>query len=180
MEITLAQLQAIMPNAKQRASVFLAPLNAAAKEFEITTPERIAAWLAQVAHESGELRYTEEIASGEAYEGRRDLGNSHPGWGKLYKGRGLIQLTGFLNYTALMMALGIDCVEHPEIVAEPVNACRSAGWFWKDRNLNALADKGDFLTISTRVNGKNKDGLPNGWESRKAYYEKAKEVLCSH
>jgi len=178
MEITLAQLTAIMPYAKNRASVFLAPLNAAMAEYDINTPLRVAAFLAQVAHESAELRYTEETASGAAYEGRKDLGNVHPGWGKLYKGRGLIQTTGYFNYLKTMMALGVDCVEHPELLSLPENACRSAAWFFKDRGLNALADSQDFLTLSIRVNGKNKvTGLPNGWAERQAYFKKAKEVL---
>jgi putative chitinase len=177
MELTLAQLVAIMPYAKKRASLFLAPLNAAMQEFSINTHLRMAAFLAQTGHESGQLLYTEEIASGSAYEGRKDLGNTHPGWGVLYKGRGLIQITGFYNYTAVMMALDIPCVEHPEILKEPVNACRSAAWYWSDRGLNALADQGtdeSFTTITRRVNG----GL-NGIQDRLSLYHTAKEVLCS-
>lgn len=178
MELTLEQLVAIMPYAKSRASVFLAPLNAAMKEFDINTPLRMATFLAQIAHESGELRYTEEIASGEAYEGRKDLGNVQPGWGRRFKGRGLIQTTGYFNYLKTMMALDIDCVEHPELLATPVNACRSAAWFFKDRGLNELADEGNFLLVSIRINGRNKKtGLPNGWDARQAYFKRTREVL---
>jgi putative chitinase len=176
MEITLAQLISIAPSSKPRASVFLAPLNAAMKEFEIdASPARIAAFLAQILHESGSLLYTEEIASGASYNGRKDLGNTHPGWGELYKGRGLIQITGYYNYTAVMMALGIDCVEHPEILKEPVNACRSAAWFWKDRNLSSLADQNTdeaFIKITKRVNGGT-----NGLQDRISFYHRAKEIL---
>lgn len=177
MELTLAQLISILPYSKPRASVFLAPLNAAMKEFNINTPERVAAFIAQVGHESGQLRYVRELASGEAYEGRKDLGNTHPGWGVLYKGRGLIQITGYLNYTQVMMALDIDCVEHPELLEQPENACRTAAWWWADRGLNALADVGtedSFKKITKKING----GL-NGWDDRLSLYTKAKEVLCS-
>ena len=74
-------LRAIMPHAGARAEVFAPHLAAAAEEFEINASARIAAWLAQLAHESGELRYTRELADGTAYEGRRDLGNIAPGDG---------------------------------------------------------------------------------------------------
>jgi putative chitinase len=176
MEITLAQLVAVMPYAKKRASVFLAPLNAAMQEFSINTPLRMAAFLAQICHESGQLLYTEEIASGSAYEMRRDLGNTQPGDGKRFKGRGLLQITGRTNYIKVMLALNIDCLLHPEILAEPVNACRSAAWWWSDRGLCDLADLGtleSFRQITRIVNG----GY-NGWEDRLSLYLKAKEVLC--
>lgn len=175
MEITLAQLNAIMPYAKERASVFLVPLNAAMAEFQINTPLRIAAFLAQVGHESGQLRYVKELASGEAYEKRRDLGNVAPGWGVRFKGRGLIQVTGYYNYTAAMVKLDLDCVEHPELLELPVNACRVSAWWWTDKGLNQLADQGtedSFLKITKRVNGGT-----NGWEDRLALYTKAREVL---
>jgi putative chitinase len=178
MEITLAQLSAIMPYATERASVFLAPLNAAMAEFSINTPLRIAAFLAQVGHESGQLRYVREIASGDAYEGRRDLGNTHPGWGRLYKGRGLIQVTGYFNYCVMEAALKIPCTAHPELLEQPDNACRSAAYFWTSHGLNTLADQGTeaaFLTITKRINGGT-----NGWDDRLALYTKAKGVLkCS-
>ena len=96
--ITGAQLQSIMPFAKARIPSFVAPLNAAMYEFHINSPLRQAAFIAQIAHESGELRYVKEIASGAAYEGRKDLGNTQPGDGMRYKGRGLIQITGRNNY----------------------------------------------------------------------------------
>lgn len=170
--MTLSDLQAIMPAAGSRALLFLDPLNAAMAEFEINSKLRQAAFLAQVGHESGQLRYVKELASGAAYEGRADLGNSQPGDGVRYKGRGLIQLTGRANYVALMMMLNIDCVEHPEILEEPINACRSAGWFWKRNGLNEVADKGDFLKITKRINGGT-----NGLADRQELYKRALEVL---
>lgn len=152
--------------------MFLAPLNAAMEEFLINTPIRQAAWLSQVGHESGQLRYTEEIASGASYEGRHDLGNTQPGDGKLYKGRGLIMITGRFGYADCAMELEIDCLVHPEILAEPVNACRTAAWWWKKHGCNELADKGDEIGLCKRINGGT-----NGLADRQALYKVACKVL---
>ena len=148
----------------------------ALSEFEIDqTPLRIAAFLAQAAHESGEFRYMEELASGKEYEGRVDLGNTRPGDGAKFKGRGIFQLTGETNYERAGRELYDDpswLVSNPDRAAQPDNACRIAGWFWKTHGLNELADKGNFLLITKRINGGT-----NGWTSRVNYYERAKEVL---
>ena len=148
-----ATLLKIMPHAKSRVQDFLEPLNAAMREFHINTPVRQAAFLAQIAHESGELRYVEEIASGSAYEGRKDLGNTQPGDGMKYKGRGLIQITGRNNYHECGKALGVDLITNPELLETNDLACRSAAWFWAARGLNDLADKGDYIRICRRING---------------------------
>lgn len=174
--ITLDQLRAIMPHAGKRAEVFLDPLNRAMAEFEIDTPARIAAFLAQVAHESGSLRYVEEIASGKAYEGRADLGNTEPGDGERYKGRGLIQVTGRANYAQCSEAMFGDpnhLLDHPELLELPEQAARSAAWFWYSRKLNGLADAGNFERITRKING----GL-NGQADRLANWELAKAVLA--
>lgn len=170
--MTADQLRKIMPQAGSKADLFAGPLSDSMMEFDINTKARQAAFIAQIGHESGQLRYVRELASGSAYEGRKDLGNTMPGDGVKYKGRGLIQITGKANYVALMMALGIDCLENPEVLEEPVNASRSAAWFWKDRGLNELADQGNFLAITKRINGGT-----NGLEDRQALWAKAKEVL---
>ena len=166
--MTGAILQSIMPHAKSRVQDFLEPLNAAMREFHINTPVRQAAFLAQIAHESGELRYVKEIASGAAYEGRKDLGNTQPGDGMRYKGRGLIQITGRNNYAECGKAMGVDLITNPELLETNDLACRSAAWFWASRGLNDLADKGDFKRITKRING----GY-NGLKERQAYYAKA-------
>lgn len=170
--ITLGELQEIMPHAKN-AGIFVDPLNAAMGEFDIDNPERQAAFLAQIAHESGSLRYVRELASGEAYEGRADLGNTEAGDGARFRGRGLIQITGRANYRACGDALGLDLVVDPELLERPDLACRSAAWFWKAKGLNELADKGDFKLITKRING----GL-NGYQDRIAFYERAQNVLA--
>ena len=172
MDITIAQLVSIMPNATHRADIYITTLNAAMIEFKINTLSRQAAFLAQVGHESGQLLYVEEIASGAAYEGRADLGNTQPGDGIKYKGRGLIQITGRTNYAAVTMALDIDALDTPNLLCTPINACRSAAWFWNTHGLNELADAGEFQTITRRING----GL-NGESDREILWNKAKQVL---
>src|SRR5262245_16873403 len=142
--LTAAQLRAIMPKLTDaRLAEFLGPLNRAMAKYQINTPLRRAAFLGQLAHESGELRYMEEIASGEAYEGRKSLGNTKPGDGKRFKGRGPIQLTGRSNYRRAGAALGLDLENKPELVARPDVGCLVAGWFWDTHKLNALADARD-------------------------------------
>ncbi len=172
--VTLEQLRKIMPYAGGRAVVFLGPLNEAMLEFGIDTPTRQAAFLAQVCHESGSLRYVREIASGEAYEGRADLGNTNPGDGVRYKGRGLIQITGRANYRQCGKVLGLPLEQQPELLEHTEHACRSAAWFWMSRNLNTLADAGDFKAITRRING----GI-NGFADRLAAYERATDVLTA-
>jgi putative chitinase len=171
--ISVAQLRGIMPNLSVAdANRYLPHLNAAMAEGGITTPRRQAAFLAQLAHESGQLRYFEEIASGAAYEGRRDLGNTQPGDGVRFKGRGPIQLTGRANYTAASRALGVDLVSNPHLAATPEMGFRIAQWFWNSRGLNGYADAGNFDAITYRVNG----GY-NGKAARDAYWARAKAVL---
>jgi putative chitinase len=151
--MTPVDLLAIMPFAKSRIAAFFSPLVAAMGEFDINTQARQAAFLAQVGHESGQLRYVRELASGAAYEGRKDLGNIQPGDGIRFKGRGLIQITGRTNYAACGVALGLDLIARPELLEDPENACRSAGWFWKTHGLNELADSGDQVRVTKRING---------------------------
>lgn len=170
---TLQELTAIIPHSGKRAEVFLDPLNAAMQEFEINSSVREAAFLAQIAHESGSLKYVRELADGTAYELRADLGNTNPGDGRRYRGRGLIQITGRANYQACGDALGADLIGSPELLEGTDLACRSAAWYWKTHGLNELADKCDFKLITKRING----GY-NGYQERLAYYERAQKVLA--
>jgi putative chitinase len=159
-----------------RATTFLPFLEDAMHEFEINTPERQAAFLAQIGHESGGLHWLVEMwgptAAQARYETRYDLGNVAPGDGFKYRGRGLIQLTGRANYKRCGDALGVNLIDRPELLGEPALACRSAGWFWKANGCNELADSGNFERLTKRING----GL-NGYAERLALWEKAKEVL---
>lgn len=160
-----------------RAERFLDAIEAAMAEFGIDTPERQAAFLAQVGHESGGLHYTVEIwgptAQQARYEGRADLGNTEPGDGFKFRGRSLIQTTGRANYEKVGAALGLDLIENPDLLAEPVTAARAAGYFWQSHNLNALADSGDFERLTKRING----GL-NGYAERCALHDAACAVLA--
>ncbi len=141
----------------------------------IDSPLRQAHFLAQIGHESGELRFREEIASGEAYEGRADLGNTQPGDGRRFKGRGLIQLTGRANYAEYGRAINreAELLAKPELVASDPELCVDvAGWFWAKRGLNELADRDELTAITRRING----GL-NGLEDRRRLYQRAKSLL---
>ena len=175
MSLKLEQLKKIVPYAGPRAGIFLGPLNDAMDEFGIDTPARQAAFVAQIAHESGSFRYVREIASGQAYEGRRDLGNTEAGDGVRFKGRGLIQITGRANYHSCSLALYGDerLLSTPALLEEVGPACRSAAWFWKSRDLNSAADNGAFRAITKAING----GF-NGYQDRLAYYERAQAVLA--
>lgn len=171
--LTDDELRQIMPNcpAAKRAD-YLPFIQQAMQEFGITSYLRETAFLAQLAHESGELRYMEEIASGAAYEGRKDLGNTQPGDGKRYKGRGPIQLTGRANYTKYGQLLGLDLVNNPTVAATKEVGFRIAGQFWKLNGLNELADQQQFKAITKRING----GY-NGLDDRIKYYDRAKSVM---
>ncbi len=160
-----------------RATTFLPHIEAAMAEFDISTRERKAAFLAQIGHESGGLHWLVELwgptPAQSRYEGRKDLGNTQPGDGYRYRGRGLIQITGRANYTECGAALGFDLVGQPEKLGEPELAARSAAWFWDSRGLNEIADNGDFQTITKRING----GL-NGYADRVARHEAALDALA--
>lgn len=134
--------------------------------------QRLAHFMAQLIHESGSFRYMEEIASGAKYEGRADLGNTQPGDGVRYKGRGPIQITGRANYRRFGRILGIDIERHPEIAALPSIGLQLACAYWTDRGLNAFADKDDTIAITKRING----GL-NGFDDRKAALVKMKALM---
>ena len=222
MPITVQQLLQILPNAGQVAGIFVPVLNTAMNRYQIVGPKRVAAFIAQVGHESGQLtrlvenlnysadglantwpnRYAEPDGKGgylkvlvkdrqrnkpnalglslagkpeqianNVYAGR--MGNTAPGDGWKYRGRGLIQITGKNNYRACGEALGLDLIVHPELLEGPQHACMSAAWFWATNGLNTLADAGSFSKITSRINGGQ-----NGVADRQALYAKALKVLA--
>lgn len=176
MKITPEIVKAATGSTIARAALWSDALQAACDRYGIGTPTRAAAFLAQIGHESGHLIYVREIwgptPAQKRYEGRKDLGNTVPGDGKRFMGRGLIQITGRANYARAATALGLDLLNHPELLEEPANAALSAAWFWSTHGLNELADAGEFEAITRRING----GL-NGEADRVALYDAAKHAL---
>lgn len=201
MPITEQQLLQILPNAGRQAGVFVPVLNTAMNRYAILGTRRVAAFIAQVGHESGQLtRLVENLnysAEGlmKTWPSRFDLvrataaarkpeqianivyadrmGNTAPGDGWKYRGRGLIQTTGKTNYVACGDALGVGLINHPELLEQPQYAALSAAWYWSVNGLNTLADAGDLTKITRRING----GL-NGQADRQALYDKALKVLA--
>ncbi|WP_221391578.1 hypothetical protein [Dyadobacter sp. NIV53] len=149
--MTSSQLQAVACSTAANANIFLPYINQTFDRFDISTPVRQLCFMAQVSHESGGLFYTEELASGAAYEGRASLGNIHPGDGIKFKGRGLIQITGRNNYQLVSAALQADFIANPTLLGgKNISQCSpdqlkyaalSAGWFWQRAGLNVFADK---------------------------------------
>ena len=200
MPITVQQLLQILPNAGPVAGVFVPVLNTAMNRYQIVGSKRVAAFIAQVGHESGQLtrlvenlnysadvlrmtwpsRFDVDLASAVArkpaqianiaYSNR--MGNTATGDGWKYRGRGLIHITGKNNYRECGEALGLDLIAHPELLEKPQHACMSAAWFWATNGLNTLADAGTFEAITQGVNGGQ-----NGAADRQTLYAKELKVL---
>jgi putative chitinase len=182
--LTSEQLQSIMSGASsKRNREFLPFLQAAMTEFAIESPPRMAAFIAQLAHESGQFRFMEEIWGPTPAQNRyeppsslaTDLGNTEAGDGKRFKGRGPIQITGRANYQRFGDLLRMDLVSNPPLAAAPDVAFRIAGLFWSKKGLNELADQATadaFRQITKRING----GF-NGLAERQAFYAVACTVL---
>lgn len=171
--MTAQQLQQIVPElTPQKAQDIVGPLNDAMREGGMNTPLRQAAFISQVAVESDRFNTYEEYADGTQYDGRTDLGNTQPGDGPKYKGRGAIQVTGRYNYEKMSKDLGVDFVDHPELAAEPQYAFKTALWYWGNHDGNAVADGGDIKAITEMVNGGD-----HALDVRTTYYNNALKVL---
>lgn len=140
--------------------------------FKINTLFRVAHFLAQAAHETDGFATLEEYASGKDYENRPELGNTHPGDGVRYKGRGIFQLTGLDNYVKMGRRLSLDLITEPELAQNPETACHIACLYWQDHKLNVAADRDDIKAITKAING----GY-NGLASRQGYLGRAKVAL---
>lgn len=146
-----------------------------APDYGLDTVERMAMFWSQMAHETGGFRWYKELGNAKyfkKYNGRKDLGNTEPGDGPRFKGRGIIHLTGRANYTHYSKLLGVDLVNNPELAEKPEIAVRVALEYWKNRNLNKYADKEDVKAVTRRING----GY-NGLNDRKKYYNAFKTTL---
>ena len=175
--LTRDEVLFIMPLAQKRVDKFLPYINQYAPKYGVTTTLRMAHFLAQIAHESGQLQYVRELASGAAYDTgakAKMLGNTpeKDGDGQRYKGRGLIQITGKTNYKAASKALGVDFIANPDKLEEPKYAVASALWYWQSHGCNELADLNDSVKVTRRING----GM-NGLDDRLRYLGRAKQVF---
>jgi len=175
--ISLAVFQAATGLSEKMSRDWYDHVRAACWEFDIVGSVRIAAFLAQVGHESGGFVWTREIwgptAAQKRYEGRSDLGNTKPGDGFLFRGRGLIQITGRDNYQHAAAGLGVDVVADPQLLEDRALAARSAAWWWKTHGCNQLADGGDFVALTRRINGGT-----NGLADRETRWERAKKAIA--
>ena len=178
--ITLEQLQAIYREApRERLQRWLPFLNNTMEKYQINTAQRQRMFLAQIGHETGRLQWVREIWGPTPqqlrYEGTdlaRRLGNTQPGDGKRYMGRGLIQVTGRFNYQKAAEHFGLPLIDRPEMLEQPQLASDSAGWFWQRNNLNALCDMGMFEQLTRRINGGT-----NGYADRFQLYQRALSVI---
>jgi putative chitinase len=157
---------------RARRAEILPPLQEAMQAAQITPGLREAHAMAQFLHESGGFQFKRELASGRAMEGRRDLGNTQPGDGPRYKGRGWIQITGRFNYRKFGRILNLPLEQQPELAETDENAAKIACAFWSDKDLNRFADRDDIMTITRRINGGT-----NGLADRRSRLQLAKSVL---
>jgi predicted chitinase/biotin carboxyl carrier protein len=171
--LTPEQVQQIAPNLSlERATQLAGPLTQAMTAADANTAQRQSMFLAQLAQETDGFNTLEEYADGTQYEGREDLGNTEPGDGARFKGRGFIQLTGRSNYEAAGQALGLDLVGNPELASDPNVAAKAAAWYWNKRDINSAADAGDFEEVTRRING----GL-TGIDARREYQGRAQTAV---
>lgn len=174
--ITKQQIKQIAPNSKDEIiDPLVKYLNIHMPKYEVNTYLRVCHFISQSAHESASFRTLEEYASGAAYEGRKDLGNTKPGDGVRYKGRGIFQLTGRANYRTIGAKIGYDLENNPELAESPEVSVLTALEYWQSRKLNALADADNVELITRRING----GL-NGFDDRKKYLARSKQVISKN
>jgi len=203
MEIRQDQLAQILPG-NQYVEHWTDALNKILPDYDITTPQRVAAFLAQTAHESGgynalheNLNYTaqslckvwpshfntsiadqyahqpEKIAN-RAYAGRMGNGDEASGDGWNFCGRGLLQVTGRVNYQAFADSVQMNITDVPAFLQTFEGAVQSACWFWENNNLNQYADSGDFVTMTKKINGGTL-----GLDDRQHRYLQAMQVFSS-
>jgi putative chitinase len=180
MKVTSEQILYIMPYAKDRVNLYLNYINGYTDIFKINTPLRMAHFLAQIAHETNELRNVKEIGDKEYFSKydtgklKEMLGNKNAGDGYKYRGRGLIQITGRANYQAYQDSIYCrgNIMENPELLEQPLGAVKSGMWWWWSHSLNKLADKDSFLAITKTINGGT-----NGLKTRAAYLARAKKIF---
>lgn len=181
MPLLLPQLFSKFAPSAKSANDLLAGFEQHLPEYEITTPLRISHFLAQAAHETAGFIYFTELwgptDAQKRYEGRLDLGNNRKGDGFRYRGRGIFQLTGRANYTLTGKRLSLDLESNPDIASQPGISVLIACDYWRSRECNRHADGDDILRTSIAINGCRRDGLPNGYDSRRQWLARAKRVI---
>ncbi|CAE6859640.1 hypothetical protein R69746_07750 [Paraburkholderia aspalathi] len=192
-----------------RAAQWLQPLQAACDKFAINTPLRVAAFLAQIGVESARLsavsenlnysavglltefsKYFDEVEAQQyankppmianrVYANRSGNGDEASGDGWTFRGRACLQITGRTNYTLCAIGVDLDLLNHPELLEQPANAATASAWYWFNRNLNALADAGNFLGLSKAINlgSATAPGTPGSYSQRLALYGAVKKTL---
>ncbi|MHB2048845.1 glycoside hydrolase family 19 protein [Pseudomonas sp. VEM90] len=207
MQITEQQLLQILPKARPVAGIFLPALNRAMTRWRIDSRIRQAAFLAQIGHESGQLRnlvenlnysaealvrtwptrFTAQNASAYArqperiankvYGGRMGNGPESTGDGWRFRGRGLLQVTGRSNYRETGAGLSLPLEDEPELLEQAEHAAQSAAWWWAKRGLNEMADAGRIRDIGSIINTGQPGKTPHGAAERLALYGLALRVL---
>ncbi|MBB3005947.1 putative chitinase [Cupriavidus alkaliphilus] len=181
MQMTPEQFRAATGLSEPQCERWFPRLCEAMQAYDITGAARMAAFLAQTGHESLGYQFTHELwgptPAQALYEppSRKAmaLGNVRAGDGKRFRGRGLIQITGRANYAACGAALGADLTATPELLEQDAWAARSAAWWWRTHGCNALADSGDFIALTRRINGGT-----NGLEDRLRRWKVATAALA--
>jgi putative chitinase len=174
----LAQLTPKLP--KQKLDLYYPYLLQLLPAAHIDTPLRLCHFLAQVLEESDQLRFTVEIWGPTPQQLKYEppnhlasiLGNTQPGDGHAFLGRGFLMCTGRSNYKTCGDFFGMNFITMPGLLAQPEHAWRSAIWYWSKHKLNDLADNDDIVGITKAING----GV-NGLDQRKKYLEEAKALL---
>ncbi len=182
MATTLDSLRKLSPNGKASVINAIAPfIDKYAGQYEVNTDLRKKHFLSQAAHETDGFNTLREYASGAAYEGRIDLGNTQPGEGKKFRGRGIFQTTGRNNYERASMKIFGDkrLLTNPELLEQPEYAVKSAFIFWNDKKLNTLADQGDTPAIIKAITKKINGGY-NGLQERMDYFARIKNFIFSN
>lgn len=172
--ITAAQLRRFCPGATLDLELLARDMTSRFPEYQIDTKLRVCHFMAHCAIESAYFTTLVEHSSGKQYEHNKNLGNKRPGDGPRFKGRGLLQLTGRWNYWFIGRKVHAPLEDHPEMAQLPQLAVHIACEFWKYRHCNKPCDRDDIKMSTIAVNG----GL-NGYDARKKYLAKAKQIWTS-
>lgn len=180
MELTYQQVRDILPRAKKQDIIdFVGDFNKFSWLHKMTKVKEIAHFIAQIGHESLQLLYKTEIDSGAYLEGRLDLGNTEPGDGSRFKGRGWLMCTGRYNYAEFTKWYNKNFKDQEDFVKNPTRISDEhelsfivSVWFWQNKKIRPVALANNVKAVTKKVNGGT-----NGYAERKAYTKQALKVL---